>query len=125
MLVTETLPLPVSGKGTKNFKFNKLTDSGKSNTIKSYRLTLEFTSNPAWYAVQALPYLVENPHESADGLFSRYYANTLASFIANSNPKIRQVFENWKNLSPDALLSNLEKNQELEGRPACRNALGA
>ena len=48
------------------------------------------------------------------GLFSRYYANTLASFIANSNPKIRQVFESWKNLSPDALLSNLEKNQELK-----------
>jgi len=114
MLVTETLPLPISGKGTKNFKFSKLAESGKSNTIKSYRLTLEFTSNPAWYAVQALPYLVENPHESSDGLFSRYYANSLAAFIANSNPKIRQVFENWKNLTPDALLSNLEKNQELK-----------
>lgn len=114
MLVTETLPLPISGKGTENFKFDKLTGSGKSNTIKSYRLTLEFTSNPAWYAVQALPYLVENPHESSDGLFSRYYANTLAAFIANSNPKIRQVFENWKNLTSDAILSNLEKNQELK-----------
>jgi len=114
MLVTETMPLPIGGKGTKTFKFSKLNDSGKSNTIKSYRLTLEFTSNPAWYAVQALPYLIENPHESADGLFSRYYANTLASFIANSNPKIKQVFENWKNLTPDAMLSNLEKNQELK-----------
>jgi hypothetical protein len=114
MLVTETLPLPISGKGAKNFKFSKLAESAKSGTIKSFRLTLEFTSNPAWYAVQALPYLAENPHESADGVFSRYYANTLASFIANSNPKIRQVFENWKNITPDALLSNLEKNQELK-----------
>jgi hypothetical protein len=114
MLVTETMPLPISGKGTENFKFDKLIESGKSKTIKSYRLTLEFTSNPAWYAVQALPYLVEDPHESSDGVFSRYYANTLASFIANSNPKIKQVFENWKNLTPDALLSNLEKNQDLK-----------
>ena len=114
MLVTETMPLPISGKGTENFKFDKLIESSKSTTIKNYRLTLEFTSNPAWYAVQALPYLVEDPHESSDGLFSRYYANTLASFIANSNPKIKQVFENWKNLTPDALLSNLEKNQELK-----------
>jgi hypothetical protein len=114
MLVTETLPLPISGKGTENFKFSKLAESGKSNTIRSYRLTLEFTSNPAWYAVQALPYLVENPHESSDGMFSRYYANALASFIANSNPKIKQVFENWKNLTPDAFLSNLEKNQDLK-----------
>lgn len=114
MLVTETLPLPISGKGTENFKFDKLIESAKSKTIKSYRLTLEFTSNPAWYAVQALPYLVENQHESSDGLFSRFYANSLASFIANSNPKIKQVFENWKNLTPDALLSNLEKNQDLK-----------
>jgi uncharacterized protein YfaS (alpha-2-macroglobulin family) len=114
MLVTETLPLPISGKGTENFKFDKLIESSKSKTIKNYRLTLEFTSNPAWYAVQALPYLVEDPLESSDGLFSRYYANKLASYIANSNPEIRQVFENWKNLTPDALLSNLEKNQELK-----------
>jgi len=114
MLVTETMPLPISGKGTENFKFDKLIESSKSKTVKSYSLTLEFTSNPAWYAVQALPYLVENQHESSDGLFSRYYANTLASYIANSNPKIKQVFENWKNLTPDALLSNLEKNQELK-----------
>jgi len=114
MLVTETLPMPVSKKGTKNFKFTKLIESSASSTIKNYRLTLEFTSNPAWYAVQALPYLVETTHESADGIFARYYANTLASWIANSNPKIKQVFENWKNLTPDALLSNLEKNQELK-----------
>jgi hypothetical protein len=114
MLVTETLPLPINGKGTKSFKFNKLNESSKSTSIKSYRLTLEFTSNPAWYAVQALPYLTENQHESADALFERYYANTLASWIANSNPKIKQVFESWKNLTPDALLSNLEKNQELK-----------
>jgi hypothetical protein len=114
MLVTETLPLPISKKGTKSFKFTKLIESASSNTLKNYRLTLEFTSNPAWYAVQALPYMAENPHESSDGIFTRYYANTLASWIANSNPKIRKVFESWKNQSPDALLSNLEKNQELK-----------
>lgn len=114
MLVTETLPLPVSGISTKQFTFEKLAGSGKLSTLKSYRLTLEYTSNPAWYAVQALPYLAESPNESSDNLFSRFYANSLATFIANSNPKIRQVFESWKNLSPDALLSNLEKNQELK-----------
>ncbi|HPM91281.1 MAG TPA: alpha-2-macroglobulin family protein [Bacteroidales bacterium] len=114
MLVTETLPLPVNGKGTKNFKFSKLASSGKSGSLSSYRLTLEFTSNPAWYAVQALPYMTGYVHESADGLFTRYYANSLASYIANSNPKIKAVFESWKNITPDALLSNLEKNQELK-----------
>ncbi len=114
MMVTETLPLPVNGKGTREFRFDKLIASGKSSTIRNYRLTLEFTSNPAWYAVQALPYMLENTNESSESLFNRYYANSLASFIANSNPKIKQVFDTWKTLSPGAFLSNLEKNEQLK-----------
>ncbi len=70
------------------------------------------TSNPVWYAIQSLPYLMEYPYECAEQTFSRYYANTLASFVTNSNPRIQEVFNAWK--SSDALLSNLEKNQELK-----------
>ena len=114
MLVTETLPLPVNGKQTKTFSFTKLIDSKSSATLSNFKLTLEFTSNPAWYAVQALPYLMEYPYECSEQVFSRYYANILASYIANSNPKIRAVFDVWKNYTPEALLSNLEKNQELK-----------
>jgi hypothetical protein len=114
MLVTETMPLPVRGKSTNDFTMRKLLNSGPSKTIKDYRLTLEFTSNPAWYAIQALPYLMENENESANSLFTRLYANSLAGWIANSSPRIRQVFESWKEITPDALLSNLEKNQELK-----------
>lgn len=114
MLVTESLPLPVRGKGTTNFKFNKLLSSGSSTTLKHHKLTLEFTSNPAWYAIQSLPYLMEYPYECAEQTFSRFYANSIASHIANSNPKIKNVFDAWKNKSPEAFLSNLEKNQELK-----------
>ena len=70
------------------------------------------TSNPAWYAVQALPYLMEYPYDCNEQTFSRYYANALAQHIVKSNPKIEAVFNQWK--STDALLSNLEKNQELK-----------
>lgn len=115
MLVTETLPLPVNGNESRSFEFSKLINQpGGSQTLRNHRLTLEFTSNPAWYAVQALPYLAEQTTENSDAVFNRLYANSLASYIANSSPKIRAVFETWKNLSPDALLSNLEKNQELK-----------
>lgn len=114
MLVTETLPLPINGRQSKDFRFEKLINSTASNTLKHHKLTLEFTSNPAWYAVQALPYIMEYPYECAEQVFSRFYANSLAAFIANSNPKIRKVFDNWKYISTDALLSNLEKNQELK-----------
>src|SRR6185436_1556461 len=57
MLVTETLPLPIRGKQTKEFRFEKLLNN-KSTTLKHQRYTLEFTSNPAWYAIQSLPYLM-------------------------------------------------------------------
>ncbi|HOY31646.1 MAG TPA: alpha-2-macroglobulin family protein [Bacteroidales bacterium] len=114
MLVTETMPLPIRGNQVKNFNFEKLINAYKSNTLKNYKLTLEFTSNPSWYAVQALPYMIEYPYECTEQIFSRFYANSIATYIANSNPKIREVFDSWKNITPDALLSNLEKNQDLK-----------
>jgi uncharacterized protein YfaS (alpha-2-macroglobulin family) len=114
MLVTESLPLPVRGKETKEFKFEKLINSGSSSSIRHHKLTLEFTSNPAWYAVQALPYLMEYPYECTEQTFSRFYANSIASHIANSNPKIKRVFDSWKEEDAGALISNLEKNQELK-----------
>ena len=119
MLVTETLPLPIRGNSEKDFSFQNLIDAKNSTTLQNQRFTLEFTSNPAWYAVQALPYLMEYPHECTEQIFSRYYANALASHIANSSPKVKQVFEQWKNAvvadgGKNALLSNLAKNQELK-----------
>ena len=115
MMVTETFPLPINGNESKDFSFAKLlSQADGSKTLRNHRLTLEFTSNPAWYAVQALPYLAEQTRENSDQVFNRLYANSLATYIANSSPKIRAVFETWKKLSPDALLSNLEKNQELK-----------
>ncbi|MFZ4522082.1 MAG: alpha-2-macroglobulin family protein [Bacteroidales bacterium] len=116
MLVTESLPLPVRGKGTASFTFDKLLKSGGQDhsTMKNHKLTLEFASNPAWYAIQALPALNEKQYENADAIFAAFWSNSLAAFIANSNPKIKAVFESWKNLTPDALLSNLAKNQELK-----------
>jgi len=116
MLVTETMPLPVRGAGTTEFEFEKLLKSKKSKTLKHHLLSLEFTSNPAWYAIQALPYMMEYPYECSEQTFSRYYANSIASHIANSSPRIEQVFNAWREAGNDkgALLSNLEKNQELK-----------
>lgn len=113
MLVTESLPLPVKGAGTYNFEFKKLKNNN-SKSLKHHSFTLEFTNNPAWYAIQAMPYMMEYPYECAEQTFTRYYANSIATHIVNSNPKIKQVFDAWKKGSKDAFLSNLEKNQELK-----------
>lgn len=114
MLVTETMPFYVRAGETKDVVFKKMKEHN-SNTLRNYSYTLEFTSNPAWYAVQSMPYIMEYPHECAEQVFSRFYANSLSSAIVNKTPKLKEVFEKWNEL-PDsnALLSNLEKNQELK-----------
>ncbi len=114
MLVTETLPLPVRMNSTKDFTFKNLLNSKSSNTIRHYNLSVEYTSNPAWYAVQALPYLTDYPYECAEQTFNRYYANALATHIANSSPKVKEIFSSWSEKDTSALLSNLSKNQELK-----------
>ncbi|HMI60292.1 MAG TPA: alpha-2-macroglobulin family protein, partial [Puia sp.] len=114
MLVTETLPLNLRGDGVRSFKFDKLLQSGSSETLNHHSLTVEFTSNPAWYAVQSLPYLVEYPYECAEQTFNRFYANALAGRIASSSPRLQEVFARWRTQDTSALLSNLQKNQELK-----------
>lgn len=115
--VKEAMPLPIRGPGVREFTFKKLLESGTSDTLVHRNLTVQMTSNPAWYAVQALPYLMEFPHECAEQIFNRLYANSLARFIAASDPKIRRVFDAWKAAEAQggkALLSNLEKNEDLK-----------
>ena len=111
VLITESKPfylgqekelqIPVAG-----------TDGGK----KLFRLTLELTANPIWYAVQALPTLTEPENDDALSWFAAYYSNTLASYIASANPRIQQVIEQWTAQGGNAstLYSNLEKNTELK-----------
>jgi len=113
MLVTESMPLNMRKTNSKQFRFEKLLKSNNSGSLTQHALTVSYTSNPAWLAVQALPYLMEFPYECAEQLFNRYYANTLAAKVAD-NPRIRKIFEEWKTKDTDALLSNLEKNEELK-----------
>lgn len=114
MLVTESLPLPVRGDGKHDFTFDKLLHSDSSQTLVQHGVTVEYTSNPAWYAVQALPYLMEYPYECAEQVFNRYYANALATHITDVTPGLKAIFEKWKISDTAALQSNLQKNEELK-----------
>jgi uncharacterized protein YfaS (alpha-2-macroglobulin family) len=113
MLVTETMPMNLRKTNSKTFAFDKLLNSN-SPTLSHHALTLEYTGNPAWYAVQALPYLMEYPYECAEQTFNRYYANALATHVSNSMPRIKAIFDKWKTADTAALLSNLQKNEELK-----------
>jgi uncharacterized protein YfaS (alpha-2-macroglobulin family) len=115
MLVTESLPINMRKQNNKTFSFDKLKKADDQNgTLSHHAVTVEYTSNPAWYAIQALPYMVEYPYDCMEQTFSKYYANAIAATIANKYPKIKAVFNTWKIKDTAALLSNLQKNQELK-----------
>ena len=111
MLVTESIPIWVRENSKKEYTFENLKNNN-STTLKNHLFTLEYTSNPAWTAIQSLPYLMEYEHECAEQTFARFYANTLASEIINSNPKIASLFETWR--INGKLNSKLEENEELK-----------
>ena len=112
--MTESVSIDVDKAGTYRIPLEKLFNH-HSNTVTHPRMFVEFTGNPAWYAIQTLPVLVEPENENAYSWASAFYANTLARYLFDSNPKIRQVVESWKAQEKDALLSPLQKNEELKG----------
>lgn len=112
--MTESISINVDKAGTYRFPMEKLFNH-HSNTVTHPRMLVEFTGNPAWYAVQALPVLIEAENENAYSWASAFYANTIARYIVDSNPKIRQMLESWQEQEKDVLLSPLQKNEELKG----------
>ncbi|MDR3338521.1 MAG: hypothetical protein LBT25_00250 [Candidatus Symbiothrix sp.] len=115
MLVTESLPLAISGGQTQTFSFDKMKEN-TSSSLENYRLTLEYTDNPVWYAIQALPALSVPQSDNALSWFAVWYSNTLARDIINTTPKIRQIIDIWNKQggTKETLFSNLEKNDELK-----------
>lgn len=110
ILVTESIPIWVREQTKKEFTFENFKNND-SKTLKNHLFSFEYTSNPAWFALQSLPYLMEYEHECAEQTFARYYANFIAAQIINSNPKIAELFESWKK---EGKKSRLEMNEELK-----------
>lgn len=111
MLITDTKPFWVNGRDKKEFRLPELTNLNPELPAQHERLTVEVTSNPAWFALQSLPYLMEYRYECAEQLFSRLYANSLAGYIVNSKPAFKQVIAEWQKTPPR---SPLQSNEELK-----------
>lgn len=111
-LVTDVQPFWING-GDKDriFRLVPLADHNPELPLNTERLTVEVTSNPAWYALQSLPYLMEYSYDCAEQLFSKMYANSLGAHILNSRPQFRQVVDLWKQSPPK---SPLASNEELK-----------
>lgn len=115
MLVTESLPIDITKSGTSTFIFDKLYNN-KSQSLDNYKLTLEYTSNPVWYAVQALPTMSNPSNENAVNWFASYYVNTLGTSIVRQYPKVAAMIQAWKSQggNEQTLVSKLQKDEELK-----------
>lgn len=113
IMVTESLPFSLQIPGTKQEIFSKLQQTD-SETLNHHALTVEFTGNPAWYALMALPYLAARPYESSEQIFNRLYANSLGFWLIQNNRQLKNRLSQWKKEKADSALSPLEKNEELK-----------
>ncbi len=93
-LVTESLPILITKDTTQSFRFEKLLQAN-SPSLTHEGISINYTANPIWEAIRALPYLMEYPYECVEQTFNRFYANALGTYIVNRDPKIKKVFEAW------------------------------
>ena len=112
IFMTQTLPITVKAETEKTFDFEAIANPDSHE--RDYSLTLNFSTNPVWYAVQALPYLANVKADRAETAFYVFYANTLSSYIADHIPNLLNYIKKWQIETPDALLSQLEKDQDLK-----------
>lgn len=112
IFLSQSLPLPIRGPATRQFTFQSLRQAGRSDTLRHHGVAVQMVSRPAWYAVLALPYLMQFPYDCCEQVFNRLYANALARHIAVQDPEIRAVFDRWRNTP--ALDSPLEKDSDLK-----------
>lgn len=112
--VTIALPITQHKPGTENIDLSKLVPADAKNA----KLTLEYTNNPVWLMVQALPSVGSTNDDNAISLAASYYANGIGKYIIDQNPQIKPVFEQWmledKTSKISSLNSQLEKNEDLK-----------
>ena len=100
ILITENIPLCMTQGGTKDFHFDHLLKKGNNESLSQHAFKIEFTCNPAWYAIEALPYLMESNSETSEEVFNRFYGNALGLSILNTSAPIREIVEKWKVQNP-------------------------
>ena len=111
-LVTNTYPFTQHEPGT------KIIDLTKMFAVKdsANKLTIEYTNNPAWLMIQALPTYSSASDENAISQAVSYYVNSIGAHIMRTTPHIKEVVELWRKEAGDeqSLMSALENNQELK-----------
>lgn len=110
-LVVNTLPITLHQKGEQNFDLGKLflnKEGKQAKGAEEAKVTIEYTNNPSWLMVKALPSISNPDEEDAISLMSAIYANTITTHI--------QKHLSLENLSQEGirLQNQVEKLKKLQ-----------
>ena len=110
-LVVNTLPITLHQKGEQNFDLSKLflnKEGKQAKGAEDAKVTIEYTNNPSWLMVKALPAISNPDEENAISLMSAIYANTITNHV--------QEHLSLENLSQESirLQNQVEKLKKLQ-----------
>lgn len=115
-LVVNTLPITLHQKGEQNFDLSKLflnKEGKQAKGAEEAKVTIEYTNNPSWLMVKALPAISNPDEEDAISLMSAIYANTITTHIQKY---LSLENQSEKNLSQETirLQNQVEKLKKLQ-----------
>ena len=83
-LVVNTLPITLHQQGEQSFNLSKLflnKEGKQAKGAEDAKVTVEYTNNPSWLMIKALPSISNPDEEDAISLMSAIYANTITTHI--------------------------------------------
>ena len=115
-LVTNTLPITLHQKGEQSFDLSKLflnKEGKQAKGAENAKVTIEYTNNPSWLMVKALPAISNPDEEDAISLMSAIYANTITAHVQKH---LSLENQSEKNLSLETirLQNQVEKLKKLQ-----------
>lgn len=115
-LVVNTLPITLHQQGEQIFDLSKLfagKDGKKAKNADDAKVTIEYTNNPSWLMIKALPAISNPDEEDAISLMSAIYANTITTHIQKY---LSLENQSEKNLSQETirLQNQVEKLKKLQ-----------
>ena len=83
-LVVNTLPITLHQPGEQSFDLSRLflnKEGKQAKEAENAKVTVEYTNNPSWLMIKALPSISNPDEEDAISLMSAIYANTITTHI--------------------------------------------
>ena len=115
-LVVNTLPITLHQPGEQSFDLSRLflnKEGKQAKGAEDAKVTVEYTNNPSWLMVKALPSISNPDEEDAISLMSAIYANTITTHIQKT---LSLDNHSQKNLSQESirLQNQVEKLKKLQ-----------